>query len=141
MTMPPHPTEDAKELLDEANRASDPAWSSWLAFLLLLTYVVVTLASVSHKALLLNNPVKLPIINADIPLVGFFQYAPALLLLVYLSLLVQHVILAQNTAGSQTPSSLMRWKRGSSTRRVNEYIPTCFHRSRPAPSPIASRSS
>ena len=95
MTMPPHPTEDAKELLDEANRASDPAWSSWLAFLLLLTYVVVTLASVSHKALLLNNPVKLPIINADIPLVGFFQYAPALLLLVYLSLLVQHVILAR----------------------------------------------
>ena len=95
MTMPPHPTEDAKELLDEANRASDPAWSSWLAFLLLLTYVVVTLASVSHKALLLNSPVKLPIINADIPLVGFFQYAPALLLLVYLSLLVQHVILAR----------------------------------------------
>ena len=95
MTMPPHPSEDAKDLLDEANRASDPAWSSWLAFLLLLTYVVVTLASVSHKALLLNSPVKLPIINADIPLVGFFQYAPALLLLVYLSLLVQHVVLAR----------------------------------------------
>ena len=81
--------------MDEANRASDPAWSSWLAFLLLLTYVVVTLASVSHKALLLNSPVKLPIINADIPLVGFFQYAPVLFLLVYLSLLVQHVILAR----------------------------------------------
>ena len=141
MTMHPHPIEDAKELLDEANRASDPAWSSWLAFLLLLTYVAVTLASVSHKALLLNSPVKLPIINADIPLVGFFQYAPALLLLVYLSLLVQHVILSGNTAGSQTPSSLMRWKRGSSTRRVNECILTCFRRSRPAPSPIASRSS
>jgi hypothetical protein len=94
MTMPPQP-EDAKEFLDEANRASDPAWSSWLAFLLLLTYVVVTLASVSHKALLLNTPVKLPIVNADIPLVGFFQYAPALLLLVYLSLLVQHVVLAR----------------------------------------------
>jgi hypothetical protein len=95
MTVPPRPSEDAKELLDEANRASDPAWSSWLAFLLLLTYVVVTLASVSHKALLLNSPVKLPIINADIPLVGFFQYAPLLFLLVYLSLLIQHVILAR----------------------------------------------
>src|SRR4030042_2724806 len=94
MTMPPQPQE-AKEYLDEANRASDPAWSSWLAFLLLLSYVVVTLAGVSHKALLLNSPVKLPIINADIPLGGFFQYAPALLLLVYLSLLVQHVILAR----------------------------------------------
>ena len=95
MTMPPHPPVDAKELLDEANGASDPASSAWLAFLALLTYVVVTLASVSHKNLLLNSPVRLPIINADIPLVGFFQYAPALLLLVYLSLLVQHVILAR----------------------------------------------
>ena len=141
MTMPPHPTEDAKELLDEANRASDPAWSSWLAFLLLLTYVVVTLASVSHKALLLNSPVKLPIINADIPLVGFFQYAPALLLLVYLSLLVQHVILARKYRRFTDAIVSMRWKRGPSTRRVNECIPTCFRRSRPAPSPIALRSS
>jgi len=86
---------EAKEYVDEANRASDPASGSWLAFLLLLTYVVVTLAGVSHKALLLNSPVKLPIINADIPLVGFFQYAPLLFLLVYLSLLVQHVVLAR----------------------------------------------
>ena len=98
MTMPPQPANqsaDAKEFLDEANGASNPASSAWIAFLLLLAYVVVTLAGVSHRNLLLNSPVKLPIINADIPLVGFFQYAPAMLLLVYLSLLVQHVILAR----------------------------------------------
>lgn len=92
---PSLPSESPRDLLEVANGASDAAWSSWLAFLLLLTYVIVTLASVSHTALLLNSPVKLPIINADIPVVGFFQYAPALLLLVYLSLLVQHVILAR----------------------------------------------
>jgi Pentapeptide repeats (8 copies) len=95
MTMPPHPSADAKDFLDEANGASNPASSAWIAFLLLLAYVVVTLAGVDHKNLLLNSPVKLPIINADIPLVGFFQYAPAMLLLVYLSLLVQHVILSR----------------------------------------------
>jgi uncharacterized protein YjbI with pentapeptide repeats len=95
MAKSPKLSDEAKGFLDEANGASDPAWSAWLAFLVLLTYVAVTLASVSHKALLLNSPVRLPIINADIPLVGFFQYAPALLLLVYLSLLVQHVILAR----------------------------------------------
>src|SRR4249920_2399056 len=95
MTMTPHPSADPKELLEEANGASNPASSAWIAFLALLAYVVVTLAGVSHKNLLLNSPVKLPIINADIPLVGFFQYAPAMLLLVYLSLLVQHVILAR----------------------------------------------
>ena len=87
--------DDVKGFLDEANATSEPARIAWLAFLVLLTYVIVTLASVSHKDLLLNSPVRLPIINADIPLVGFFQYAPAMLLLVYLSLLVQHVIVAR----------------------------------------------
>ena len=95
MAKSPKLSPEVKEFLDEANAASDPARAAWLGFLLLLTYVVVTLASVSHKDLLLNSPVRLPIINADIPLVGFFQYAPAMLLLVYLSLLVQHVILAR----------------------------------------------
>ena len=82
--------------MDEANGASDPASSAWLAFLALLTYLLVTLAGVSHKALLLDSPVALPIVvNVDIPLRSFFLYAPALLLLVYLSLLIQHVILAR----------------------------------------------
>ena len=88
-------SDDVKGFLDEANATSEPARVAWLAFLFLLTYVIVTLASVSHKDLLLNSPVRLPIINTDIPLVGFFQYAPAMLLLVYLSLLVQHVIVAR----------------------------------------------
>src|SRR6476660_3079690 len=78
MPKSPRLSQEAKGFLDEANAASDPARTAWLAFLLLLT-----------------SPVRLPIINADIPLVGFFQYAPAMLLLVYLSLLVQHVILAR----------------------------------------------
>jgi hypothetical protein len=95
MAKSPRLSQEVKGFLDEANAASDPARTAWLAFLLLLTYVVVTLASVSHKDLLLNSPVRLPIINADIPLVGFFQYAPAMLLLVYMSLLVQHVVLAR----------------------------------------------
>ena len=91
----PELSEEAKRLLDEANGASDPARSAWLAFLALLTYLLVTLASVSHKDLLLNSPVGLPLVNVDIPIFGFFQYAPALLLLVYLSLLIQHIILAR----------------------------------------------
>jgi hypothetical protein len=95
MASPPTLPDDVKGYLDEANATSEPARTAWLAFLLLLAYVIVTLASVSHKDLLLNSPVRLPIINTEIPLVGFFQYAPAMLLLVYLSLLVQHVIVAR----------------------------------------------
>jgi uncharacterized protein YjbI with pentapeptide repeats len=125
MTMPANPSQHAKELLDEANGASDPASSAWLAFLALLTYVVVTLASVSHKNLLLNSPVRLPIINTDIPLVGFFQYAPALLLLVYLSLLVQHVILARKYRKFTDAIASHEMETGTehpARERVNSYV-------------------
>ena len=141
MAKPPKVSEEAKGLLDEANRASDPAWSAWLAFLVLLTYVAVTLASVSHKNLLLNSPVRLPIINADIPLVGFFQYAPALLLLVYLSLLVQHVILARKYRKFTDAIAPYEMETGTEHPARERVHPTCSRRSWPAPSPIASRSS
>ncbi|HWM31191.1 MAG TPA: pentapeptide repeat-containing protein [Methyloceanibacter sp.] len=127
MTMPPPPApyEDPKDYLEVANGASDAAWSSWLAFLLLLTYVIVTLASVSHTALLLNSPVKLPIINADIPIVGFFQYAPLLLLLVYLSLLIQHVVLARKYrkfTDAIAPYELETGSEHPARERVHSYV-------------------
>ncbi len=125
MAKSPKLSEEAKGFLDEANGASNPASSAWLAFLLLLAYIVVTLAGVSHKNLLLNSPVKLPIINADIPLVGFFQYAPAMLLLVYLSLLVQHVILARKYrkfTDAIAPSELEAGTEHPARERVHSYV-------------------
>lgn len=122
---PPAPYEDPKDYLEVANGASDAAWSSWLAFLLLLTYVIVTLASVGHTALLLNSPVKLPIINADIPIVGFFQYAPLLLLLVYLSLLIQHVVLARKFrkfTDAIAPYELETGSEHPARERVHSYV-------------------
>ena len=125
MAKSPKLSEEVKGFLDEANTASDPARTAWLAFLALLTYVVVTLASVSHKDLLLNSPVRLPILNADIPLVGFFQYAPAMLLLIYLSLLVQHVILARKYR--RFTDALAGYERNARTKhvareRVHSYV-------------------
>ena len=37
--------------------------TAWLAFLALLTYLLVTLAGVSHKALLLDIPVSCPLLS------------------------------------------------------------------------------
>jgi uncharacterized protein YjbI with pentapeptide repeats len=86
--------ESQKELLASANAASGPARNAWLAFFGLLAYLMVTLAGVTHVDLLLNSPVTLPLINVDIPLFSFFGVAPYLLLLVHLSLLIQHALLA-----------------------------------------------
>jgi putative transposase len=47
----PKLSEEAQGFLDEANGASDPASTAWLAFLALLTYPLVTLAGVSRQRL------------------------------------------------------------------------------------------
>jgi hypothetical protein len=125
MASSPKLSDDVEGFLDEANATSEPARTAWLAFLFLLAYVIVTLASVSHKDLLLNSPVKLPIIGADIPLVGFFQYAPAMLLLVYLSLLVQHVILARKYrrfTDAIIPHELETGSENPARERVHAYV-------------------
>ncbi len=80
--------------LKSANAASVTARNAWLAFLVLIAYLLVTIAGVTHTDLLLNSPIKLPIVNVEIPLFSFFLAAPFLLLLVHLGLLVQHTALA-----------------------------------------------
>ena len=86
------------ELLRSANGASGTARNSWLAFMALITYLLVTIAGVTHVDLLLNSPITLPIVNAKIPLFSFFLVAPFLLLLIHLGLLVQHAMLAHKLA-------------------------------------------
>ena len=138
----PKLSEEAQGFLDEANGASDPASTAWLAFLALLTYLLVTLAGVSHKALLLDNPVQLPIVvNVDIPLRSFFLYAPALLLLVYLSLLIQHVILERKYR--KFKEAIAPYERETGTEhpareRVHSYVFSQILVG-PKPSPITNR--
>lgn len=91
-------TEVVKETLQAANDASSRASTIWLAFLGLLAYLFVALASVSHKDLLLNSAVNLPIVDVKLPLFSFFLFGPYLLVLVHFGLLMQHVTLSQKLA-------------------------------------------
>lgn len=86
--------EDPRELLDSANNAAGQARNAWMAFLGFLAYLIVAVGSVTHSDLLLDSPLRLPFVNVEIPLTGFFVLAPFLLVLVHLSLLVQHAMLA-----------------------------------------------
>ncbi len=92
---PAPPADNTEKLLGAANAASGPARNAWLAHLGLLAYLLITLAGVTDRDLLLNSPVELPVIKVAIPPFSFFLAAPILLLLVHLSLLVQHVMLAR----------------------------------------------
>jgi Pentapeptide repeats (8 copies) len=83
------------DLLDSVNAASGAARTSWLTFVGLLAFFFVTISSVTHKDLLLNSPVKLPILGVELPLSSFFVWGPIVFLLVHFSVLLQHMMLAR----------------------------------------------
>ena len=58
---------------------------------------MITLAGVTHKDLLLNSDIALPVLQVNIELSRFFLFAPILLLLLHLGLLGQLVLLARKT--------------------------------------------
>jgi uncharacterized protein YjbI with pentapeptide repeats len=81
-------------LIDAVNQSSSTTRNSWIFFLSALTYLFVAVASVTHRDLLLDAPIKLPILAVDISLSRFFNFAPLLLLLIHTGLLLQHAALA-----------------------------------------------
>jgi len=84
-------------LLEAVNRSSGSANAAWLIFIALMSYLLVTVAGVSHKDLLLNTDISLPILQVRIELTRFFLFAPLLLVLVHVGLVCQLVLLARKT--------------------------------------------
>jgi uncharacterized protein YjbI with pentapeptide repeats len=84
-------------LLDALNAASQRTGTLWLLFLAVMAWLVVTVAGVTHRDLLLDSGVLLPILGARIDLGRFFVLAPALLALLHLGLVARFVLLARKT--------------------------------------------
>jgi len=82
-------------LLEAVNSASNISRSGWVLYLALMAYLMVAVAGVTHKDLLLNAPIKLPIMEVNIDLARFFAFAPLVLLFTHFGMLMQHVMLAR----------------------------------------------
>src|SRR4051812_39052651 len=80
-----------KSLNDSATRVS----TIWISFLTFSLYLLVAAATVTHKQLFLAEPVKLPVLNIDLPLWGFFFLAPILFVIFHAYVLIQLVLLAR----------------------------------------------
>jgi class 3 adenylate cyclase/uncharacterized protein YjbI with pentapeptide repeats len=55
----------------------------WLGYLFVLLYLAVAAGGVTDRDLFLVNPVKLPFLNVELPLLSFFVLGPLLLLIVH----------------------------------------------------------
>ncbi|MGF1619221.1 MAG: pentapeptide repeat-containing protein [Rhodomicrobiaceae bacterium] len=85
----------ARHLLEAVNRASEAAGSAWLVHLALAAYFIVALAGVSHRDLLLNSPIDLPLLGISVALDRFFLFAPPLFILIHIGMMLQHVVLTR----------------------------------------------
>ena len=84
-------------LLEAVNNSSESAHTAWMLFLGIMTYLMIAVAGVTHKDLLLETPVALPLLQVSIQQSQFFKFAPVVLLLLHLGLISQLVLLARKT--------------------------------------------
>ena len=74
-------------LLEAVNSSSETAHTAWLIFLAIMAYLMIAVAGVTHKDLLLETPVALPIMQVSIQQALFFEFAPVILVLFHLGII------------------------------------------------------
>lgn len=84
-------------LVEAVNTSSESAHMAWLVFMGLIAYLTIATAGVTHKDLLLETPVALPILQVQVQQSQFFEFAPLILLLFHFGLVSQLVLLARKT--------------------------------------------
>jgi len=92
----------AEKLLGSVNDAANAVSTRFVTFISVGAYVAVTVASTTHEMLLrASNLVTLPLLNAQIPIIGpfgFYTIAPWLIVLLHSDLLLQLSILGNELA-------------------------------------------
>src|SRR5204863_319329 len=99
---PPPSTDDAfaskaeelQALRDAVVDAATVGAGLWFSYLFVLFYLLIAVGGVTHVDLFLENPVKLPFLNVDLPLLGFFWLGPLIFLIVHAYVLLHFVFLA-----------------------------------------------
>src|SRR5262245_7629487 len=84
-------------LLDAVNAAAQRSTTLWLLCLGLMAYLALTLASLTHRDLLLDTGILLPLLQVRIDLARFFVAAPAVFAFLHLMLVAHFALLARKT--------------------------------------------
>src|SRR5271156_1424990 len=85
---------DLGALRDAVVDAAGVGAGLWFSYLFALFYFAIATFAVTHRDLLLENPVKLPFLNVELPLKAFFILGPLVFLIVHAYVLLHFVLLA-----------------------------------------------
>src|SRR5262245_22223327 len=93
---------DVGELQRALNDAAGKASILWTTFIVFQLYLAIAFGSVTHRDLFLETPIKLPLLNVDLPLVGFFAVASIVLLIFHFYVFLQLLGLASKAKNYNT---------------------------------------
>src|SRR3954462_12450268 len=80
---------DLKTLADAANEAAKREAGQWFYFVTIMITLAAIVGSTTHRVLLLEEPVKVPILSIELPLLGFYGTAPAIFVVLHFYVLAQ----------------------------------------------------
>ena len=66
----------------------------WLSYLFLFFYLFIAAGAVTHRDFLFENPVRLPFLGVELPLLGFFVLGPLTFLILHAYVLLHFAMLA-----------------------------------------------
>ena len=84
---------DLEEIKKAVEDAASVSGALWFSYLFVLFYFAIAAGAVTHADLFFENPVKLPILSVDLPLLAFFFLAPILFVIIHAYILVHLVML------------------------------------------------
>ncbi|HZZ25014.1 MAG TPA: pentapeptide repeat-containing protein [Roseiarcus sp.] len=85
--------DDLEAIKKAVEDAASVSGALWFSYLFVLFYLAVAAGAVTHADLFLENPVRLPFLNIDLPLLAFFFLAPILFVITHAYTLVHLVLL------------------------------------------------
>ena len=90
----PAPFPDTAHFLDAANDSARNFRAVYVTYLIIASYIAVTIFSADDELLFRVGNVQIPIINTSATVEGFFKFAPWILFLLHLNVLMQAMFLS-----------------------------------------------
>jgi hypothetical protein len=66
-------TKEAEALATALNRSAERVQTLWFSFLTFMVYLAIAAGTTTHRMLFLESPLKLPVLNIDLPLWAFIS--------------------------------------------------------------------
>jgi uncharacterized protein YjbI with pentapeptide repeats len=89
---------DVGALESSVNNSAGQVSAVWLGFVAFSAYLAAAVSNISHRQLFLEDTIKLPTINIDLPLVASAVLLPAIFVIYHIYVLLQVVLLARTAA-------------------------------------------